>query len=235
MSFWPADGSLENLAVGDPVKLLEGPDGSLYYVDIGFYGSEQNPAAIRRIRYVLGNQPPVAAASASPTSGQAPLPVDFSSAGSSDPEGAPLSYSWTFGDGGTSTQANPTHTYRHPGQYVARLTVSDGTSTAVSSDLTIRVGTPPTPTILTPATGTALQGRRRDHLLRIGDRCGGRATPGERLLLDDPLPPRLAHPSGRRAVHEHDERDAARSPPADTTSRARRTTRSCSRSPTPPG
>jgi glucose/arabinose dehydrogenase/PKD repeat protein len=160
MSFWPADGAIENLAVGDPVKFVEGPDGSLYYVDIGFYGSEQNPAAIRRIRYVLGNQQPVAVASASPTSGQAPLPVDFSSAGSSDPEGAPLSYSWTFGDGGTSTQANPTHTYTAPGQYVARLTVSDGSSTAVSSDLTIRVGTPPTPVILTPATGA---------LFRAGD------------------------------------------------------------------
>jgi glucose/arabinose dehydrogenase/PKD repeat protein len=157
MSFWPADGALENLAVGDPVKLLEGPDGSLYYVDIGFFGSSQNPAAIRRIRYVLRNQQPVALASANPTSGQAPLPVAFSSAGSSDPEGAPLSYSWTFGDGGTSTQANPTHTYKAPGQYIARLTVSDGASTAVSRNLTIRVGTPPTPTILTPATGTLFQ------------------------------------------------------------------------------
>ena len=29
-------------------------------------------------------------------------------------------YSWTFGDGGTSTQANPTHTYRRTGQYTAR-------------------------------------------------------------------------------------------------------------------
>jgi glucose/arabinose dehydrogenase len=177
MSFWPSDGTLDNLDMGDPVKLLEGPDGALYYVDIGFYGGEENPAAIRRIRYSLGNQPPVAAASATPTSGQAPLPVTFSSAGSSDPEGAPLSYSWTFGDGGTSTQANPTHTYLAPGQYVARLTVSDGTSTAVSSDLTIRVGTPPTPTILTPATGA---------LFRAGDviSYSGSATDAE----DGPLP-----------------------------------------------
>ena len=177
MSFWPSDGTLDNLDMGDPVKLLEGPDGSLYYVDIGFYGGEQNPAAIRRIRYSLGNRPPVAAASATPTSGQAPLPVSFSSAGSSDPEGAPLSYSWTFGDGGTSTQANPTHTYLAPGQYVARLTVSDGSSTAVSSDLTIRVGTPPSPTILTPATGA---------LFRAGDviTYSGSATDAE----DGPLP-----------------------------------------------
>ena len=133
-------------------------------------------------------------ASASPTSGQAPLPVDFSSAGSSDPEGAPLSYSWTFGDG-TSTQANPTHTYATPGQYVARLTVSDGTSTAVSSDLTIRVGTLPRRPF-SPPTGTFF--RAGDVITYSGSAtdAGGRATPGERLLLDDPLPPRLAHPSG---------------------------------------
>ena len=52
--------------------------------------------------------------------------MTFSSAGSSDPEGQPLSYSWTFGDNTTSTAANPTHTYSQPGQYSARLTVSDG-------------------------------------------------------------------------------------------------------------
>jgi glucose/arabinose dehydrogenase len=172
MSFWPADGSLDDLSVGDPVKFVEGPDGSLYYVDIGFFGGEQNPASIRRIRYTLGNRPPVAVATATPTTGQAPLPVTFSSAGSSDPEGAPLSYSWTFGDGGTSTQANPTHTYQAAGQYVARLTVSDGTNTAVSSDITIRVGTPPTPRILTPANGT---------LFRAGDLISysGSATDAE--------------------------------------------------------
>jgi glucose/arabinose dehydrogenase/PKD repeat protein len=157
MSFWPADGRLDDLSVGDPVDIVEGPDGALYYVDIGFFGGEENPASIRRIRYTLGNRPPVAVATATPTSGQAPLPVTFSSAGSSDPEGTPLSYSWTFGDGGTSTQENPTHSYQAPGQYVARLTVSDGTNTAVSSDLTIRVGTPPTPSISTPATGALFE------------------------------------------------------------------------------
>ena len=143
-----------------------------------------------------------------PPPGRRPCPSPSPSAGSSDPEGAPLSYSWTFGDGGTSTQANPTHTYQAPGQYVARLTVSDGTSTAVSSDLTIRGGHASDSDHPHPRDRSPLPGRRRDHLLRIGDRCGGRPAPGERLLLDDPLPPRVAHPSGGRAVHEHDERDA---------------------------
>ena len=78
---------MDTAAVGDPVKFLEGPDGSLYYVDIGFNDAHvPNPASIRRIRYIVGNQPPTAVASANTTSGQAPLPVTFSSSGSVDPE-----------------------------------------------------------------------------------------------------------------------------------------------------
>ena len=151
VNFWPTNGAKDTDAVGDPVKFLVGPDGSLYYVDIGFNDAHvPNPAAIRRIRYVAGNQPPTALVSANPLSGQAPLPVTFSSAGSADPEGQPLTYLWAFGDGGTSTQANPTHTYQTAGQYTARLTVSDGVSSTVSPDLTIRVGSPPSATILTP-------------------------------------------------------------------------------------
>jgi PKD repeat protein len=87
--------------------------------------------------------PPVASASATPTAGAPPLVVNFSSAGSSDPEGAPLTYNWTFGDGATSTAANPSHTYAAVGVYVASLTVSDGANTASSNNITVRVGSTP--------------------------------------------------------------------------------------------
>jgi PKD repeat protein len=86
-----------------------------------------------------GNQPPIAAASGSPTSGTVPLAVNFSSAGSSDPEGQPLSYSWTFGDGGSSTSANPSHTYTAVGTYTVQLTVSDGVNSTTSTSVTIIV------------------------------------------------------------------------------------------------
>src|SRR5262249_37605264 len=58
---------------------------------------------------------------------------------------------WQFGDGATSTQANPTHTYSNEGPYVARLTVSDGPNNTLASDLFISVGNAPTATILTPS------------------------------------------------------------------------------------
>ena len=51
----------------------------------------------------------------------------FSSAGTTDPDGDALTYAWDFGDGGTSTAANPTHTYTKNGTYTATLTVKDPT------------------------------------------------------------------------------------------------------------
>ena len=108
---------------------------------------------VRRIRFISNNQPPVVVASAQPTAGLAPLTVSFSSAGTSDPESDPLSFSWTFGDGGTSTLANPVHTYASNGPYSARLTVSDGNSATLSLPIAISVGHKPVPRILTPANG----------------------------------------------------------------------------------
>ena len=71
-----------------------------------------------------GNLPPVANANG-PYSGTAGTAVSFSSAGSSDPDGSIAGYSWNFGDGGTSTDANPGHTYAAAGTYSVSLTVTD--------------------------------------------------------------------------------------------------------------
>jgi glucose/arabinose dehydrogenase len=147
-SFEPPDGRNDG-PYGDIVALAEGPDGSLWYVDAGPF--EQNDAgAVRRIRNLDANQPPTARASGGPLSGPAPLTVSFSSAGSSDPEGEPLSYRWDFGDGGTSTAADPSHSYASSGRYTARVTTSDGTSETISEPVTITVGSAPTASILQP-------------------------------------------------------------------------------------
>lgn len=71
-------------------------------------------------------QPPVAVASASPTSGMAPLTVLFSSNGSYDPDGTIASYLWNFGDGtAPDPAANPSHVYPGKGAFTAVLTVTD--------------------------------------------------------------------------------------------------------------
>ncbi|HWB05582.1 MAG TPA: PKD domain-containing protein [Verrucomicrobiales bacterium] len=87
-----------------------------------------------------GNQPPVAVVSQStPTSGTGSVTVAFSSAGSSDPDGTIVSYDWDFGDGTSSTAANPSHTYSTPGTYNASLVVFDNGGLSSSAHLTITV------------------------------------------------------------------------------------------------
>ncbi len=70
---------------------------------------------------------PTAAFSGSPTSGDYDLTVDFTD----ESTGGPTSWDWTFGDGGTSTAQNPSHTYTVAGSYTVSLTVAnvDGSDT----------------------------------------------------------------------------------------------------------
>lgn len=90
------------------------------------------------------NTPPTAVASANPTSGIAPLTVNFSSAGSSDPDGSIASYSWNFGDGSApSNSASPAHIYQTAGSYVAVLTVTDNRGSTGTAQVAITVSTNP--------------------------------------------------------------------------------------------
>ncbi len=70
-----------------------------------------------------GGEPvaPVAAFTGTPTSGVAPLTVNFTDQST----GPPTSWSWTFGDGGTSTLQNPSHTYTTAGTYTVSLTATN--------------------------------------------------------------------------------------------------------------
>ena len=60
-----------------------------------------------------------------PYSGEVDQPIPFSSAGSNDPDGAIIGYLWDFGDGETSNEPDPTHTYSTEGTYPVTLTVTD--------------------------------------------------------------------------------------------------------------
>lgn len=74
---------------------------------------------------VVTNVAPTAVASANPTSGLAPLNVQFTGSSSTDSDGSIAAYAWTFGDGGSSTLADPQHVYNTPANYSARLIVTD--------------------------------------------------------------------------------------------------------------
>ena len=196
VNFEPANGT-EDGPYGEIVDIKQGPDGALYYVDIGIsWLGPVNPGTIRRIRYTAANQPPVVVANATPTSGPAPLSVAFSSTGSSDPEGGTLTYSWAFGDGQTSNQPNPTHVYSTIGNYTARLTLSDGTNQTISAPIAITAGNRPQATITTPHRRLHLPGRRHHLVQRRRYRRRRRRTTRQRLLLDRAVPARVPHPPG---------------------------------------
>lgn len=86
-----------------------------------------------------GNQPPTAVANASALSGGAPLTVIFDSSGSVDPDGDVLTYAWNFGDGDSSGETNPTHTYMNVGNFTATLTVTDDAGASANSSVSIAV------------------------------------------------------------------------------------------------
>lgn len=138
-----------------PMDFEFGPDGAMYLIEWGSgFGGNNDNSGVYRIDYIAGARAPIAQASANPTSGQAPLTVQFSSAGSRDPDGGTLTYAWTFGDGGSSDAANPTHTYAEAGNYTAQLTVTNSSGRTAVANVPVTVGnTAPTVTIDFPPAG----------------------------------------------------------------------------------
>jgi PKD repeat protein len=97
-------------------------------------------------------------ATAAPTTGVAPLTVNFDGSGSSDPDDLTLSYAWDLDADGAfddSTATQPTYTYTASGSYNASLRVTDSQGASDTDSVTITVGnTAPTALIDTPAAGT---------------------------------------------------------------------------------
>ncbi|CAG1005025.1 partial Protease 1, partial [Anaerolineae bacterium] len=110
-------------------------------------GAFVNEIALEELTAVL---PPVTNFTALPTSGYAPLPVQFTDQSS----GAVTSRAWYFGDGGTATIPNPLHTYQSPGVYdVSLATTGPGgtdiltrshyiTVTAITTQTVVRIQPP---------------------------------------------------------------------------------------------
>jgi PKD repeat protein/type 1 glutamine amidotransferase len=142
----------------NPMDMEFGPDGSLYLLTYGDGFFNINPdAAMERFEYVKGLRAPIAVLGATPTSGQPPLTVQFSSEGSRDPDpGDSIRFDWDFDGDGTvdSVDENPSHTYTANGVYTARLTVTDSSGKTASANTTITVGnTSPSVDVTVPVEG----------------------------------------------------------------------------------
>src|SRR5437773_1125394 len=100
------------------------------------------------------NQPPSAAFTASCSA----LTCNFAST-SSDPDGSIAAYSWTLGDGTTSTAQNPSHTYAAGGTYTVTLKVTDNQGATGSTSHSVTVSQPnQPPTVNAGSDATVLLG-----------------------------------------------------------------------------
>ncbi|HYQ95590.1 MAG TPA: PKD domain-containing protein, partial [Candidatus Eisenbacteria bacterium] len=111
---------------------------SYTYIAAGSYtvrlivSSSAGSDTLSRASYIAACAPPVADFSGTPTGGLGPLITQFtdqSTAGSS-----PItSWSWSFGDGGTSADPSPSHIYLLPGSYTVSLTVGTACSQSTAT------------------------------------------------------------------------------------------------------
>ncbi|MBD5786968.1 ThuA domain-containing protein [Cellulosimicrobium terreum] len=157
-------------------------DGAMYLIEWGAGFSGNNPdSQVVRIDYTGGNDRPLAKVTATPRSGGVPLEVEFSSAGTAHPQGGELTYAWNFGDGATSTDPNPTHTYTEEGNFTAVLTVSDVQGRTGTANAAISAGnTEPEVDIRWPADGTVFTyGDTVDFDIVVNDPEEGSTTTGE--------------------------------------------------------
>lgn len=141
----------------EPIDMQFGPDGSMYVLDYGsaWFGGSLD-AALYKIEYSPGAKAPTANITATPTSGKAPLTVQFNGSGSTDPQNSALTYAWDFTNKGIvdSTAPNPTFTYTANGQYYARLVVKNASGRTSSAAVLITVGnTAPIVQFTTPPNG----------------------------------------------------------------------------------
>lgn len=132
---------------GDGDVLLAGDDAPYHiYTAPGMYTvtltvvDEDGAAdsASTQVRVLGGNESPDAQFTAAPTSGVAPLDVEFDASSSADADGTIVAYSWSYGDGTSGSGVTCTHRYG-PGDYDATLTVQDDDGATDSTTRTIHV------------------------------------------------------------------------------------------------
>lgn len=119
-------GSYDETAVYS--RALTGSDAAQHY-GAGTTGQTPNIAPTAQITYSLDH-----------------LKASFVGSASADPDGTIASYAWDFGDGETSTAADPTHTYASGGEFTVKLTVTDddGATHTAQLPVTVVANVPPT-------------------------------------------------------------------------------------------
>ncbi|PTM11939.1 MAG: hypothetical protein DA408_12455 [Bacteroidetes bacterium] len=155
-------------------------DGALYYTNLA--------GEVHRIAYG-GNPAPVAIIEADRFYGASPLPVQFSAIRSYDPNNNPLTYAWDFGDGTTSTEIAPLHTFVStqagvPQSFPVRLTVTDSLGASHTDERIVALNnTPPVVTIVSFNDGDQYS-LEYTSLLRLKADVYDAETPAEELTYE---------------------------------------------------
>jgi len=144
---------------------------------------------------------PTANFTANTIAGTVPLAVQFTDTST----GTPTSWSWAFGDGATSAEQHPTHTYALPGNYTVTLSVNGGAETCTKPGY-IKV----TPILFGDASG-GRNGQPGRHPHRPS---GGRGAPREARHQHRSVPEdRYSHKWGDRGRRRPLHRPVQRRPP----------------------
>lgn len=132
--------------LGAPIDLITAPDnGDLVFIDV-------DESAVRRIRYLGANLPPMAEIAAEPMWGPLPLAVALDGSESHDPEHEPLEFEWDIPGARTDYGPFAQHVFTAPQNATVSLTVRDPAGNEDTASVLISPGnTPPTITaILAP-------------------------------------------------------------------------------------
>lgn len=151
--------TFDQLTKTTPISMEVGPDGALYLAEFdGFWDSGPN-ARVTRYRWDRGLDP-ISSASAEPLPEKNRRTFAFDGTSSHDPDAGAVSYRWTFGDGTTSSEARPTHTYEEPGTYTVELVVTDPSGReSEPSTLRVTAGSNPRVAQVSSETATGEQSR----------------------------------------------------------------------------
>jgi carboxypeptidase T len=117
----PSDGTFDSTveSAEDTIDTT-GWSGGRHIIFVRGQNTDGNWGAFSAVFLYINNDPPTAAFSGSPTSGTTPLAVSFT-----DESTGATSWSWDFGDTGTSTEKDPDHIYTAVGTYTVSLTVTN--------------------------------------------------------------------------------------------------------------
>ncbi len=143
---------------GDGVESTE-PNPSHEYEYPGLYNvtltvtdnQEKTSTYLTKCAVEATNMPPYASING-PYNGKAGQLIQFNSTGTFDLDGIITEYHWVFGDGTSSSEPNPMHSYSETGTYTVSLTITDEKNSENTDETRVEIedNIPPIPVLYGP-------------------------------------------------------------------------------------